>query len=311
MEPSALREQFKGITAIASTPFDGHGEVDYEAVRRHLRFFVDNGITKDNAVVVVTGSTGECGALSSEERARVWDAALDEVGDELPVIAGVNHSNLREATAMAQRAQEAGAAGIMAVSPYYYTPGADVVRDFYRVLSASTDLGIMLYNNTEVTHFDIPVEVLLQISELPNVVAIKECSPNVVKMEQTARLVGHNLTVVNGHGEFLEPMAAVIGTEGFISSTANFAPGLAVEMWEARSAGDFAAAKAIRDRLTPYLDLAMALGASGGEPKVLALLKYLAAKAGSPLGSGRNPVLPLDTSESEAADKAFAAVGLA
>jgi 4-hydroxy-tetrahydrodipicolinate synthase len=199
----------------------------------------------------------------------------------------------------------------MAVSPYYYTPRPDVVLDFYRTLSASTDLGIMLYNNTEVTHFDIPVDVLLEVSELPNVVAIKECSPNFVKMEQTARLVGHNLTVVNGHGEFLEPMAALIGTEGFISSTANFAPALAVEMWNARSTGDFESAKAVRDRLTPYLDLAMSLGAAGGEPKVLALLKHLAQRAGSPLGPGRNPVLPLNTSETEAADKAFAAIGLA
>lgn len=311
MHPSALREQFKGITAIASTAFDAEGELDIPAMRRHLRTFVDHGITKDNGLIVVTGSTGECGAMSADERARVWAESVDELGDDLPVVAGINHSNLREAIEMAETAHAVGVAGVMAVSPYYYAPQADVALDFYRRLADSTDLGIMLYNNTEVTHFDIPTAVLLEISELPNVVAIKECSPNFAKMEQTARIVGHNLTVVNGHGEFLEPMAALIGTEGFISSTANFAPALAVEMWNARCTGDFATAKSVRDRLTPYLDLAMAMGAAGGEPKVLALLKHLAGGVGSPIGAGRNPVLSLSSSEAEAADKALAAIGIA
>ncbi len=311
MEPKELQQQLRGISAIASTAFDAAQEVDIAAMKRHLRFFVDNGITKQNGVVVITGSTGECGALSTQERVRVWDAALEEVGDELPVVAGVNHSNLREVIEMAGLAEKAGAAGIMAVSPYYYPPRADVVLDFYKRLSEATPLGIMLYNNIEVTHFDIPVKVLSEIADLENVVGIKECSPNFAKMEQSARLLGSKLTVINGHGEFLEPMAAIAGTTGFISSTANFAPSIAVDMWNARRAGDYAKGKSIRDNLSPYLDLAGQLGASGGEPKVLALLKYLAAQVGSPVGPGRNPLLPLSQSEMQAADTALKAIDLA
>ena len=310
MQPGQLQDQFKGITAIAATAFDENQEVDAKAMRRHLRFMVENGITKDNGVVVVTGSTGECGAMDADERAKVWEAALEEVGDELPVIAGVNHSNLREVIQMAHRAEKLGVAGIMAVSPYYYPPRQDVVLEFYRRLSEATPLGIMLYNNLEVTHFDIPVPVLSEIADLENIVAIKECSPNFVKMEQSTRALGSKLTVVNGHGEFLEPMAALAGTEGFISSTANFAPGLAKEIWDARSTGDYATAKALRDRLAPYLDLAGELGAAGGEPKVLALLKYLAEGVGSPLGPGRCPLLPLSAEETGRADAVLRQLGL-
>lgn len=310
MEPKELQEQMQGINAITSTAFDADQEVDVQAMKRHLRFFIDNGITKQNGLVVVTGSTGECGAMSAQERVRVWDAALEEVGDELPVVAGVNHSNLREVIEMAHLAEKAGVAGIMAVSPYYYPPRENVVLDFYKKLSEATSLGIMLYNNLEVTHFDIPVDVLSEIADLENVVGIKECSPNFAKMEQSARMLGPKLTVINGHGEFLEPMAALAGTTGFISSTANFAPGIAVDMWNARSSGDYAKAKSIRDNLAPYLDLAGRLGASGGEPKVLALLKYLAGQVGSPVGPGRNPVLPLSQDELQAADAALKAIGL-
>jgi len=308
VEPKDLQQQFKGITAIALTPFDADQEVDIAGVKRHLRFFVDNGISRDNGVVVVTGSTGECGALSAAERVAVWDAALEEVGDELPVIAGINHSNLREVIEMAHFAERAGVAGLMAVSPYYYPPRTDIVIDFYTKLSESTSLGIMLYNNLEVTHFDIPVDALGTISELPNIVALKECTPAFAKMEQSARYLADNLTVVNGHGEFLEPMAAVIGTSGFISSTANFAPRSAVRIWNARNVGDYATAKQERDNLTPYLDLAGRLGAAGGEPKVLALLKYLAGQVGSPVGPGRNPLLPLSAEERRAADTALSAI---
>lgn len=310
MELSQLQRQLQGITSIAATAFDADQELDLAAMKRHLRFFVDGGITKENGVVVVTGSTGECGALSTAERVRVWDAAMEEVGDELPVFAGVNHSNLREVIEMTKLAEKAGVAGIMAVSPYYYPPRQDIVLDFYRRLSEATPLGIMLYNNLEVTHFDIPVDVLSEIADLENVVGIKECSPNFVKMEQTARALSDKLTVINGHGEFLEPMAAVIGATGFISSTANFAPKQAVAMWNARSAGDYTKAKAVRDNLTPYLDLAGKLGAAGGEPKVLSLLKYLADRVGSPIGGGRNPLLPLSTDELALADKALAAIDL-
>ena len=308
MELDVLAAEMRGISAIALTAFDRDGELDLASMRRHARFIVSQGITRANGVLVVTGSTGECGALSAEERAAVWQAVLDEVGDEITVVAGVNHSNLREVLAMAKVAEKVGAGGIMAVSPYYYPPRAEVVLDFYRSLSEATSLGIMLYNNMEVTHFDIPVEVLEQIADLENVVGIKECSPNFVKMERTARRLRTKLTVINGHGEFLEPMAAVIGTEGFISSTANFAPSLAVEIWNARSSGDLDGAKKVRDRLTPYLDLAADLGAIGGEPKVLALLKYLAGQVGSPVGPGRNPLLPLSAEEKRQADAALDAI---
>lgn len=308
MDLQDLQNQFQGITAIACTPMTDDYEVDPAATQRHLRFLVNHGITTQNGLVVVTGSTGESGAMSADERKRIWDAAADEVGDELPIIAGINHSNLRETIAMAESAEKAGAAGVMAVSPYYYTPTPDAVRDFYTALSESTPLGIMIYNNTEVTHYDIPVDVLDSIASLTNLVAIKECSPNFAKLEQSARILSHKLTVINGHGEFLEPMAAIAGTSGFISSVSNFAPYKASQIWESRSRGDYASAKELRDELSPYLDLAASFGAAAGEPKVLSLLKYLATKVGSPMGQARLPLPSLSETDKRLADNALSAV---
>ena len=98
--------------------------------------------------------------------------------------------------------------------------------------------------------------------------------------------IGDKVSVVNGHGEFLEPYAAMAGTAGFISSMSNFAPEKAVAIWEARSTGDYAKAKAIRDTMVPYMDLACKYSAMGGEYKVCLL--YTSARRGS-LPLRRNP----------------------
>lgn len=291
MKPQELKEALKGICAIAVTPMTKDRKVDYAGMKKHIRFLIGKGINKNNScTLVVGGSTGECGALTIDERKKLIEAAVEEAGDELPIIAGCNHSGIEDVKDLLIHAQGAGAAGAMVLSPYYYVPTDEAVLRFYQEISKVVDFGILLYNNLEVTHKDVPVEVMEKLVDSSNVVGIKECTPNFAKMEKVARKLGDKITVINGHGEFLEPFAAVAGTKGFISSTSNFAPEIAVEMWKARSAGDYVKAKKIRDRLTPYLDLAAGEGAAGGEPVVLAILKRAATLVGSDCGPGRIPL---------------------
>ncbi len=295
MKPEELKEALKGICAIAVTPMTEDRQVDYEGMKKHIRFLKSKGISRDNhCTLVVGGSTGECGALTIPERKRLIETAVAEAGEELPIIAGCNHSNIEDVKDLISHAEQAGAAGVMVLSPYYYVPTDEAVLRFYKEISKGTNIGILLYNNLEVTHKDVPLEVMEQLVGASNVVGIKECTPNFAKMEKVARKIGDKITVINGHGEFLEPFAAIAGTAGFISSTSNFAPEIAVEMWKARSVGDYVKAKAIRDRLTPYLDLAASESATGGEPVVLAILKRAATLVGSNCGPGRIPLPEID-----------------
>lgn len=311
MTPDQFRKAMHGVTAIAVTPMKDGGEIDHDGIRTHLRFLVNNGVKAPEAVLVITGSTGESGALTPDERFAIWETSKDEVGEELPLVAGVNHSDVGEVVRMTTKAGEMGLAGVMAVSPYYYTPTDDVAIEFYKRLSDASDLGIMLYNNLEVTHYDIPVSVLEQIaSSASNVVGIKECTPNVVKMERVARELGDDIAVINGHGEFLEPYAALMGTAGFISSTSNFAPAIAMDVWRKRSSGDFTGAADLRRQLTPYLDYAGELGAAGGEPRVLQLLKQNASFVSGIDTAARLPLLPLSPDEITKAQAVVEALGL-
>lgn len=297
MNRQDLKEKLKGIVGIAITPMNENRELDKVGWRKHLNFLVSNGINGDRGVIVTTGSTGECGALNIRERKELLEIAIDEVGNDVPIIAGCNHSDAYQVIDLAQHAEELGAAGVMILPPYYYTPTDEVVLDFYNLVSEHVGLGIMLYNNIEVTHKDVSIEVLTSLAESSNVVGIKECTPNFFKMAQVARRLGDKITVINGHGEFLEPFAALAGTDGFISSIANFAPELTIEMWKARSEGKYGEAVEIRRRFSPYLDLAQRLATIGGEPKVLSLLKRAVDLVGSNGGPGRLPLRELSSEE--------------
>ena len=298
MKPEELREQLKGIVGISITPFTKEGNFDANGYEKNLRFLVKGGLNKSNSVIVICGSTGECGAMSTDERKMILEMVVDTIGNEIPIIQGCNSTNVNESIEIAQHAQEHGASGVMALSPYYYPPkDENCIYSFYERLAGNTDLGILLYNNFEVMNVDCPISVLKRLKEIPNIVGMKECTPAFFKMTRVVQEIGDKVSVVNGHGEFLEPYAALAGTAGFISSMCNIVPERSVAIWNARSSGKYEEAKRIRDTMVPYMDLAVKYSGIGGEYKVIALLKYMADIAGSCGGYSRIPIVPLTNEE--------------
>ncbi len=310
MTPGELRKQLHGICIISITPFKENGAFNAVGYEKNLKYILEGGLDKSNATIVVGGSTGECGAMSVEERKEVLDCALDVLDGRIPVILGCNSTNVREAIRLAQYAEECGAAGIMALSPYYY-PAKDeeCIYAFYKELSENTKMGILLYNNFEVMNIDLPLSVLKRLKKFPNVVGIKECTPAFFKMTRVVQEISDTISVVNGHGEFLEPYASMAGCAGFISSMSNFVPERAVAIWNARSKGDYAKAKEIRDTMVPYMDLAVKFSSQGGEYKVISMLKYITDLVGSCGGYPRVPCVPLNEADKAEVREVLKAIG--
>jgi len=290
-----------GVLGIAITSMNTKRELDEEKFRKHLQFLVKNGINKENGGIIVGGSTGECGMMSLEERKRLTEIAIDEVADEVPVIVGCNHSDVYQVIELIKHAEKTGAPEVMVMPPYYFTPPPDEsVLAFYKLISSETDTGILFYNNPGLTNYDVSVDVMDELADNSNVVAIKECTPWIAKMEQMMREVGDRISVFNGQGEFLEPYAALAGTHGFISSNVNFAPKVVVELWKARSEGDFETANKIRRRLAPFMDLLVrSISSKNGVMAALAILKKATDLVGSYGGPGRLPILELSEEEEE------------
>ena len=311
MKPEQLRKQLHGVTVISITPFKENGDFDFIGYEKNLSYIMNNNLNQNNACIVIGGSTGECGAMNIDERKELLEFALGVCGNKLPVIAGCNSTNVRETIELAQHAEEKGACGVMALSPYYYPAKDDnCIYEFYRALSSSTKLGILLYNNLEVMQIDVKIPLLTKLKKFPNVVGMKECTPAFYKMSRVVQEIGDTVSVVNGHGEFLEPYAGLAGTTGFISSMSNFAPARAAEIYKLRKEGKYTEAKVIRDKLVPYMDLAVKFSNEGGEYKVISLLKYFTDLAGSCGGFPRIPCIPLTAAEKKEAELVFSQLDL-
>jgi 4-hydroxy-tetrahydrodipicolinate synthase len=291
MTPRELKERLKGVVAITVTPMKENYELDEDGIRRHLSFLIENGITGENGVLVTTGSTGECGTLSIDERKKVLEIALDEVKGRIPILAGCNHTNLYDVIDLARHAEKNGAAGIMVLAPFYWSPGDNEIVNFFEKLADATSLGFFVYNNVDVVRKELSVSLMSRLAEIDNVVGMKECTPDFFKFGRMVRTLGEKITVVNGCGEFREPYASIAGSPGWISTTANLAPKMVIDLWKRASKKNWQEAKKIHSRFYPYLDLISEVTKDGGEPLFIAIIKEAVhIVVGIDSGVGRIPL---------------------
>lgn len=160
------------LTAIATPFHDDALRVDEDAFVRLLHHVVDHG----SDGVVVCGTTGEAATLTDDEQIAAIKLAVDELGGRATVVAGAGSNDTRHAVELTQRATEAGADAILSVTPYYNRPPrAGIVRHFEEV-SKATDLPIVLYNIPTRTGTDMPNDLLAELAQLENIVAVKQAN---------------------------------------------------------------------------------------------------------------------------------------
>lgn len=303
-----LRERLTGVSALLTTPFTEDRELDVDRLRAKTRHLVQQGITEETGALVVLGSVGECATLTPAEQRRAVDAVVDEADGRVPVVAGANHSGTRIAISLAEQALKAGADAVMSVTPYYYPPSAESVARHYRRIADAIDGGLVLYNNFVVGDIDFPVDLVDRLVDLEPVVAIKEPTPNSAKLGRVVDRVGDRATVLNGNGEPYEPQAALLGTRGFTSAMANYAPALSLEIYRLGRDGHYAALRdRCRHRVAPVAD---ALGALDPE-SAPAALKYIEDRRDVPGGGPvRSPHPPLSAADRDRIDQALVAADL-
>ena len=161
-----------GVITAMVTPFSDGGGLDLDAGRRVARHLIDNG----SHGVVVAGTTGESPTLTDDEKLRLLDAVLDEIGDQATVIAGTGSNDTRETVELTARAREAGADAVLVVTPYYNKPNRAGLRaHFAAVSAAAAETPVVLYNIPSRTVIDLPPDLLAQLAaENANIVAVKQ-----------------------------------------------------------------------------------------------------------------------------------------
>jgi len=205
------------LTAMV-TPFDASLRVNYEAVRTLARYLADNG----SDGIVVAGSTGESATLDQQEKLRLFETVVETVGDRVRVIAGTGGNNTAETISLTRQAEATGVHGIMLVAPYYNKPPQDALYEHFKSVAASTRLPVMIYNVPGRTGVNVSADTIARLAEIPNVVAVKEASGDLVQIAEIRRRTSAEFRVYSGDDALTLPILAV-GGHGVVSVASHVA----------------------------------------------------------------------------------------
>ena len=221
-----------GVVAPTITAFNEDESVNATRTARHARFVVERGVH----AVFPLGTSGEFALLTPEERERVVAAVVDEIGGDAPVIAGVGAEGTHETVQHAVHAAEAGADGLVVVTPYYYPVDEQGALDHYRRVADAVDLPIYVYHIPSKTGNSLSRETVTRLAAIGNVVGLKDSSKDVPFLGQA---IDDNpqLTFMSGSDSLLVP-GLDLGCSGLVSAVANAFPELVVELYDAYDAGD-------------------------------------------------------------------------
>jgi 4-hydroxy-tetrahydrodipicolinate synthase len=235
------------MTAIA-TPFRDDGSVDLTALEKLAAWQVDSGIHG----LVPCGTTGEGATLRPEEHAQVIETVVRVAAGRVPVLAGCGTNDTRTTIAGAQRAAEAGADGLLVVTPYYNKPNRSGMLAHFGAIASAVDLPIVAYNVPGRTGQNLSVEQTLSLAEIPGVVGVKEAAGSVEQLASIVEGRPEGFAVLTGD-DALALASVALGADGVISVVSNEAPRLMSAMMDAALSGDFAGARSIHYRLLPLM----------------------------------------------------------
>lgn len=159
-----------GILTAMVTPFDGEGRLDEHAAVELMHHLLENG----SDGLVLAGSTGEAPTLTDEEKCRLWELAVAECPGGTTIVAGTGTYDTRHSVALTERATQIGVTAMLVVTPYYNKPNRLGIRAHFEAVAGCTDRPIVVYNIPSRAVIDIPNDLLAELGEIDNVVAVKQ-----------------------------------------------------------------------------------------------------------------------------------------
>jgi 4-hydroxy-tetrahydrodipicolinate synthase len=281
-----MGKKYKGVYAVTCTPFTVKGDFDEVAMRRHIRFLVnDCGVHG----IIPTGSTGEFAFLKETERLRVMNVTLEEVNKKVPVYIGTAACSTPETIKYSQQAQQANADGVMVVSPYYGNLDQEELFNHFSTLARNIDIPIIIYNNPGTSGSDLLPSLVARLSRFKNIVAIKESTGVMQRVSEIMRLCGDQIEVLCGCDTLVLEMF-MMGVEGWVAAPANVIGKQCVELYQLTvEQKDIERAKKLYFKLLPLMDLFESSG------KYVQLAKAGLEMMGCSIGEPRKPLLPPDS----------------
>jgi 4-hydroxy-tetrahydrodipicolinate synthase len=276
-------EDFAGLSVAMITPFRD-GQVDVEALQRHVEFQIAAGTT----CVCPVGTTGECPTLSYAEHERVISAVVEAAAGRIKVMAGTGSNSTEEALRLTRWAAKAKADAALIVAPYYNKPTQEGFFQHFKALAQAVEIPICVYNIPSRTGKNIEPDTIARMAEMPNITMVKESTGS---LDQASQIISAtDLTVLSGDDSLTLPLMSV-GARGVVSVVGNIVPEDMLGMIRAFEAGDVATAQRWHHKLFPLCrDM---LGLSTNPIPIKAAMQLL----GRDTGDLRMPLVRLSTAE--------------
>jgi 4-hydroxy-tetrahydrodipicolinate synthase len=231
-EKSADPLSLHGVIPPTVTAFHDDESVDYETTAAHARFVADRGVNG----VFPLGTNGEFALLDADERAGVVEAVVEEISGDVPVIAGVGGTSTYHTVTNAEHAEDAGADGIVVITPYYYPLDHEGTVSHYRRVAESVDIPIYIYHIPPRTGNHLPEETLDALADIDEVAGLKDSSKDVPWLGKA--IDSHPELSFLAGSDSLQFTGRLVGCTGGVSAVANAFPELLVELHESYAAGD-------------------------------------------------------------------------
>ena len=209
---------FEGCGTAIVTPFTKDG-INFEEFGKMIEDQIANGVDS----IIVCGTTGESATMTDSERKEVMRFAIEKANKRVPIVLGTGSNCTRAAVELTKYAESIGADGVLVVTPYYNKTTQDGLVAHYKAIAEVTTLPIILYNVPSRTGVNILPKTCLELSKIPNIVAIKEASGNLSQIAEIANLCKENLTIYSGNDDQIVPILS-LGGKGVISVLSNVAP---------------------------------------------------------------------------------------
>ena len=210
---------FTGSCVALVTPFKPDGSVNFEK----LIELTDYHLAHKTDALLICGTTGEASTISDEDQVECVRLVAEHVNKKIPVIAGAGSNDTAHAVELGVACEKAGADALLLVTPYYNKTTQKGLVSHYSKIAESVDIPIILYNVPSRTGVNIEPKTCLELSKIPNIVAIKEASGNISQVAKIANLCKDDLYIYSGNDDQILPILS-LGGLGVISVLSNIYP---------------------------------------------------------------------------------------
>lgn len=238
---------FKGSGVALVTPFCEDG-IDFDALDKLIEWH----ITEGTDAIIVGGTTGEASTLTQDERSQLFTHTVKKVAGRIPVIAGTGSNNTLTAVDYSIQAEKCGVDGLLIVTPYYNKCTQKGLIAHYTKIAESVSIPIILYNVPSRTGLNMLPETVKALSEVQNIVAIKEASADITQIVELFRIMDASFAIYSGNDDHIFPLLA-LGSAGVISTVANIIPKLTHELCETFWNENQKASKDIQFKINPLV----------------------------------------------------------